>query len=138
MKIDHIEVFVPSRQQAATWYGEVFGFEIVDAFRAWSASEGGPLMISNDGGETLIALFRGQPLGDSLPRGWRRLALRVDADAFLAFLDRSDRWRDEPLGPAQIQDHDRAISVYFPDPWGNLLEVTSYDPEPIRHRLGLA
>lgn len=24
-------------------------------------------------------------------------------------------------------DHDRSWSVYFSDPWGNLLEVTTYD-----------
>ena len=60
MKIDHIELFVPSREEAAKWYAKVFGFSVIEEHRDW-AVEGGPLMITNDGGDTMIALFRGTP-----------------------------------------------------------------------------
>lgn len=33
MKFDHIEVFVPNREEAAAWYVSVFGFRVVDRFR---------------------------------------------------------------------------------------------------------
>ena len=40
-----------------------------------------------------------------------------------------------PLGPENIQDHEKAISVYFSDPFGNLLEVTTYDHAKVRKEL---
>lgn len=135
MKLDHIELFVPSRREAADWYGKVLGFEIIADFVHW-AEEGGPLMITNDTGETKIALFRGKPQGESEVRGFRRLAFRVDAVDFLRFLDTSGTWRSPPLGRAEIQDHGKALSVYFADPYGNLLEVTTYDDRAAREALG--
>jgi len=33
-------------------------------------------------------------------------------------------------------DQDRAFSVYFCDPWGHRLEVTTYDAAYVRERLG--
>ncbi len=34
-----------------------------------------------------------------------------------------------------VCDHGKAISVYFYDPWGNALEVTTYEPEVVRESL---
>src|SRR5688572_6591632 len=79
--IDHVEFYVPDREVAAKWYGEALGFEIVEAMRGWAIPEGGPLMISADGGTTKLALFAGEPLGQRLPQGFRRLAMRASAAA---------------------------------------------------------
>ncbi|TDI84710.1 MAG: hypothetical protein E2O74_04670 [Chloroflexi bacterium] len=134
MKIDHIELFVPSREQAAEWYGRVFDFHVLEEHRDW-AMEGGPLMISNDGGNTMIALFKGPPQGQQEVRGFRRLAFRVTDTDFLHFMESSGSLLAAPLGPENIQDHEKAISVYFSDPFGNLLEVTTYDHAKVRKEL---
>jgi catechol 2,3-dioxygenase-like lactoylglutathione lyase family enzyme len=52
VKIDHIELFVPDQWEAAEWYAKVLGFEVIQEHVHW-AEEGGPLMITNDGGETM-------------------------------------------------------------------------------------
>ena len=135
MKIDHLEVFVPDRREAAAWYGTVLGFEILRQHEHW-AVEGGPLMISNDGGDTMLALFEGEPQGSQEVHGWRRLALRADAEGLMAFLRSSSAWRDAPLGSADVRDHGKAFSVYFRDPYGNLLEVTTYDYAAASRLLG--
>ena len=84
------------------------------------------LMICNDE-KQMIALFTGPAQAGHPVRGHRRLAFRVNADEFAQFIQDSVRWSDPPLGTESIQDHGRAISVYFPDPFGNPLEVTTYD-----------
>ncbi|MEM9554501.1 MAG: VOC family protein [Acidobacteriota bacterium] len=137
MTIDHIELFVPSRFEAAAWYRRVLGFEIVDAHRDWADTEGGPLMISNDGGQTLIALFRGPAQGEHAVRGLRRLAVRADAAGFVDFLRASGTWRGEAFTADDVSDHDRALSLYFDDPYGTPLEVTTYEPDAVRTALGL-
>jgi catechol-2,3-dioxygenase len=65
--------------------------------------------------------------------GFSRLAFRVDADAFLAFVTRWEHRGVADSGvPLRIRDHTTAFSAYFTDPYGNALEVTSYDHEPVR------
>jgi catechol 2,3-dioxygenase-like lactoylglutathione lyase family enzyme len=131
MRLDHIELFIPDRDRAADWYARVLGFEVLEDYRGW-ATEGGPLMISNDGGETMLALFVGKSQGDEPVRGLRRLAFRVSAEEFLLFVERSGAWREAPLLTSDVNDYDKALSVYFSDPWGTPLEVTTYEPEAVR------
>ena len=83
----------------------------------------------------MLALFKGAAQGGAEVRGLRRLAFRVDAAGFADFLTSSDSWRSEPLGRREIQDHDKSISVYFSDPWGNPLEVTTYEHDAARTAL---
>lgn len=134
MRLDHVEIFVPARREAAAWYERVFGCAILPEHLDW-ATDGGPLMISNDAGETMLALFRGRAQGDAEVRGLRRLAFRVDAGGFLDFLASSSDWRSPPLGAGDVQDHQKSLSVYFSDPWGNPLEVTTYDYAEAREAL---
>lgn len=125
MKLDHLELLVPDRDAAMAWYGEWLGFEPVQEHKDWAAT--GPLMLTNDGGETMLALFAGPSQAEADDRGWRRLALRTDAVALSEFVIRY-RPSGQPLeGPC---DHGKAWSYYFTDPWGNRLEVTTYDYDP--------
>jgi catechol 2,3-dioxygenase-like lactoylglutathione lyase family enzyme len=126
MRIDHIELFVPDQRQAAEWYARVLGFGVIQEYVHW-AEEGGPLMITNDGGQTMLALFEGPPQADSDVVGFRRVAFRVDSNDFTKYLASSADWCQPPLTNGAVVDHDKSFSVYFPDPYGNLLEVTSYD-----------
>lgn len=124
MKIDHIEIFVPDRTMAAKWYGRVLGFHLVEEHADW-ADDGGPVMIANEDGQ-MIALFEGEPQGDHPVRGIRRIAFRVNASAFEKFVRDSFRSSDQPIN-LSLSDHTRAYSAYFKDPFGNLLEVTTYE-----------
>lgn len=120
LQVDHVEMFVPDRYKAAAWYADTLGLEILVDFEHW-ATEGGPLMISADGGITKLALFEGTPPGDRDIAGYRRVAFRADRVGFDEIVGR--------LG-AEIVDHEQALSMYFSDPWGHLLEVTTYEIGP--------
>jgi catechol 2,3-dioxygenase-like lactoylglutathione lyase family enzyme len=127
--IDHVELFVPDQREAASWYGRVLGLEVLERYAHWA--EDGPLMISSDGGRTMLALFEGTPPGDRPLAGFRRVAFRLsgpDFDSFVAGCAalglRGDAAR--PLGADDVVDHGLARSIYFEDPWGHRLEVTTY------------
>jgi len=141
LQIDHVELFVPDRYEAARWYERVLGLRVVAEFEMWAAGSG-PLMVSSDEGSTKLALFEGQPdISAGRNSGFHRVAFRVGADGFLAFLDRlpdlrlSDA-RARDVTAASVVDHQKAYSIYFVDPYGHLLEVTTYEYE--QTRLGLA
>ena len=128
-QIDHVEVLVPDVEEAASWYERVLGLSVVRGLE-WAE----PLMISSDGGSTKVALFRGAPQEEDV--GWRRVAFRVSGGAFLEFLGRLD---DVPVmsssgsavSAGDVVDHDVCWSIYFADPYGNRLEITTYDYDQV-------
>jgi len=133
LQIDHVEVFVPERDAAAEWYERVLGLSRVPSAAAWAADPAGPLMISSDAGQTMVALFTGKPQGTAAPIGFSRLAFRVDAATFLAFVARWEHAGVADSGvPLRVRDHTTAFSAYFTDPFGNPLEVTTYAHEEVR------
>jgi len=141
--IDHVELFVPDRQEAASWYQRALGLDVVEECRHWSENPSGPLMISSDGGTTKLALFTGQPHGARETAGFHRVAFSLDARGFLAFLERlaalelKDH-QNRPVHADAVVDHQQAYSIYFADPYGHRLEVTTYDYEAVRAALTLA
>lgn len=139
-QIDHVELFVPDRHEAADWYGRVLGLRIVRGFEHWTEDPRGPLMISSDGGSTKLALFEGQPQGSRQTAGFQLVAFRVDAAGFARFLERLAELalgdhRGRVVTPGLAVDHDRAFSIYFCDPYGHRLELTTYDHEETRRAL---
>lgn len=121
--IDHVALTVPDRHEAAEWYGDVLGLDSLDEYEMW-ADRGGPLVVSSDGGRTMLALFDGES-GDSGPR---HLAFRTDGAGFIEFLDRLGDLADvDAEGREDVVDHDLSFSVYFQDPYGHRFEVTTYD-----------
>jgi len=139
LQIDHVELFVPDRYEAARWYERVLGLRIVPECEAWAA-DGGPLMISSDEGSTKLALFEGNPDACSQTAAFRRVAFRVTADGFTEFLR---RLRDLQLVDSHsrsvthdvVVDHQQSYSIYFNDPWTHQLEVTTYDYADTSERL---
>lgn len=133
VQIDHVELFVPEQYEAAAWYERVLGLTIVAEYQAWAETPGGPLMISNDGGSTKLALFKGAPPATGAG-GFRRVAFRTDTRGLREFLRRAAELgladgRGRPLTAESVVDHEKAYSLYFSDPSGHLLEVTTYDYE---------
>jgi catechol 2,3-dioxygenase-like lactoylglutathione lyase family enzyme len=122
LQIDHVELFVPDRYDAAKWYERVLGLQIVPECEPWAVG-GGPLMISSDGGSTKLALFEGQPATSGPTAAFRRVAFRVTAAGFAEFLRRNPGL----VTKTSVVDHQQAYSMYFDDPYGHQLEVTTYD-----------
>lgn len=141
--VDHVELFVPNRYEAADWYRRVLGLEIVGNLEDWAAGEGGPLMISGDSGNTMLALFEGEPRGLRETARHHRVAFRVDGSTFLRFLERLEQFpvfdeEGRESASVRVIDHDMAYSTYFCDPYGNRYEITTYDYDEVVNRLSAA
>lgn len=135
--LDHVELFVPDRGQAADWYGRVLGCRPVPGTEEWASHPQGPLMLSPDGGRTKLALFAGEPQGGRPTAGFHRVAFRLSGAEWLAFVARlSELEIREAGGGARVVDHTGAWSVYFTDPYGHHLEVTTYEAEVVRRHDG--
>ena len=138
--VDHAEMFVPQRYVAAGWYRDLLGLEIVASLEHWADDPHGPLMISGDGGVTNVALFRGDPEGRDAEGGCYQLAFRKTGEAFMALLDSLadmglQNRTGQPVTARSATDHGDAFSLYFLDPWGHRLEVTTYDHDYVRTAL---
>ena len=140
LQIDHVELFVPDRQEAADWYCRVLGLHVVPGFEQWTANSRGPLMIATVAGGTKLALFEGEPQQARSTAGFHRVAFRVGAAGFLAFVrDLGDNHLNDhqgrPVTADAVVDHDLAYSIYFCDPYGHRLEITTYEYDVVREGL---
>ncbi len=132
--IDHIEIFVSDRMNAAKWYGDVFGLHPLAELDVWS--ENGPLFIGNDERTVKIALINGIKENDG---SINRMAFRTSGKMFVDFLTHIDDLKllliDVPVSKDDVVDHDISFSIYFDDPDGNKLELTCYDHDEIKSKL---
>ncbi len=123
--IDHVHVYVASRQAAEVWYRDVLGFRRAEAFAAW-AVEGGPLTLENPEGTVHVALFETRD-----GRGSSTIAFGAGGEQFLAWKEHLARAGLDP----RLADHDLSFSLYFSDPDGNTHEITTYDHAHVAARL---
>jgi catechol 2,3-dioxygenase-like lactoylglutathione lyase family enzyme len=120
--IDHVALVVRDVERSIRWYGEVLGLE-----RRYDDVWGDiPAFIG--AGSTALALFPVRD-GDAAPRPGRNaiamlhLAFRTDAAGFARAQEELTR-----RGVAwEFQDHQVSHSIYFEDPDGHQLEITTYD-----------
>jgi catechol 2,3-dioxygenase-like lactoylglutathione lyase family enzyme len=120
--IDHVALAVRDVEEAARWYEDVLGFER----RYEGMWDGIPTFI--DKGNTAIALF---PLrnNDSKPATCTskirmlHLAFRADRKNFIA----AQHELKERGIKFEFQDHEISHSIYFRDPDGHELEITTYE-----------
>lgn len=119
--LDHIALAVRDVERSANWYVQVLGFER----RYPGMWEGIPVFVGK--GRTALALF---PLGSDRvsalplePGGMLHFALRADRRNFLA-AQRDLTSRDIAF---HFQDHEISHSIYFRDPDGYEVEVTTYE-----------
>jgi catechol 2,3-dioxygenase-like lactoylglutathione lyase family enzyme len=138
-KLDHVHIRVPDRAEAARWYSEHLGFEPVDKFEFWAAGfDGGPLQITADGGETMLALFEVSD-GHPMIRQETGVAFSVDVDTFIQFT-RSlpgaiNNHFGKPLTANDVIDFDMCWAYGLADPWGNEYELNCYDYDRIKSEL---
>jgi len=121
--LDHVAITVADLARSTRWYCDVMGFE----HRFPGRWDGVPVMLGL--GPTLIALFpaNGQDL-PLIPEKVIRIAhfaLRADRKNFLmAQVELEAQGID-----VTFQDHDISHAIYFYDPDGHQLEITTYDLE---------
>jgi catechol 2,3-dioxygenase-like lactoylglutathione lyase family enzyme len=120
--IDHVAVGVREVERSAKWYIDVLGFERLHE-GMW---DGVPTFIGK--GNTGIALFPANPDAKSTRSTGRdlrmlHLAFRANRKNFLSAREELKRRGIK----FEFQDHEISHSIYFRDPDGNQLEITTYD-----------
>ena len=122
--IDHVALAVRDVRSSAKWYQDVLGLERLHE-DAWGDY---PAVVGIGG--SAIALF---PVGSSDPKprpgrdvlAMRHLAFRANAENFAAAqAELTERGLD-----FEFQDHGIAHSIYFHDPDGHEIEITTYELE---------
>jgi catechol 2,3-dioxygenase-like lactoylglutathione lyase family enzyme len=122
--IDHVALSVRDVERSVQWYADVLGFE-----RLYQGMwDGVPTFIGK--GKTALALFparetetRAAPRRDSI--AMLHLAFRTDRTNFIkAQMELKER--DIKF---HFQDHEISHSIYFQDPDGHELELTTYELE---------
>jgi catechol 2,3-dioxygenase-like lactoylglutathione lyase family enzyme len=120
--IDHVALAVRDVEQSANWYMDVLGFER----RYEEMWDGIPTFIAK--GNTAIALFPRRN-NDSISAsrtsriGMLHLAFRANRENFLGAQQELKKRGIK----FEFQDHEISHSIYFRDPDGHQLEITTYD-----------
>lgn len=124
--LDHVALTVTDVDASAAWYRDVLGLERRYE-EEWGAT---PAMMVASGAETGVALFLagaaepGSP-PSSRPRDlamWH-VAFRLDRSGFVQAQAELGRLGIE----FEFQDHIASHSIYFSDPDGHQLEITTYE-----------
>lgn len=116
--IDHVALTVRDLTTSVDWYQRVLGLE--RRHEIWEV----PVMLG--AGTTAVALFPARApagAGEASPLGFRHLAFRVSSANFQS----AQSLLSEHGIAFEFQDHTIAHSIYFADPDGNQIEITTYD-----------
>jgi catechol 2,3-dioxygenase-like lactoylglutathione lyase family enzyme len=122
--IDHVALAVRDVEQSARWYIDILGFE-----RRYDGMwEGIPTFIGKE--NTAIALFpirNGHSKSPARSSGIRmlHLAFRANRENFLGAQQELKKRGIK----FEFQDHEISHSIYFRDPDGYELEITTYNLE---------
>jgi catechol 2,3-dioxygenase len=121
--LDHVAITVADLARSTRWYCDVLGFE----HRFPGRWDGVPVMLGL--GDTLIALFptkgQDQPWIPEKVIRVAHFALRSDRKNFLIAQEELEAQGID----VTFQDHDISHAIYFNDPDGHQLEITTYELE---------
>jgi catechol 2,3-dioxygenase-like lactoylglutathione lyase family enzyme len=121
--IDHVAVSVRDLDSSVQWYQAVLKLEM----RFQEVWKGEPVMLC--AGDTCLALFQAEAsrIGLSpdkkMSLGLRHIAFRVSQEGFQKF---QTELRERGI-VFRFEDHEVSHSIYFSDPDGHQLEITTYE-----------
>ncbi len=118
-QIDHIALRCASPEATKAWYVSTLGFEHV-FLDQWS---GVPIILRL--GSTFVTLFP-QKENEPAPTDGRAWHLALRATTYTDFQLAQTELQTRGIA-FQFRDHEIAHSIYFFDPDGFLLEITTYD-----------
>ncbi|MEO8512579.1 MAG: VOC family protein [Ignavibacteria bacterium] len=121
-RIDHVAITVRDIGLSAKWYMEVLGLERYFE-EAWN---GIPTMVGKGG--TCLALFKAKGENPNSSPGsdtYRMTHLAFNADR-KNFEEAQKSFKEKGIN-FEFEDHDISHSIYFKDPDGHRLEITTYE-----------
>ena len=119
-RLDHVSLNVSDRARSIAWYRDVLGLEQ----RGEPPRDDWPVFMGEFG--ACVALFQAQvdtPERQPESTGLRHVAFMVGRADLSAAQTRLAEWEVE----FRFEDHGSAHSIYFPDPDGNVIELTTYE-----------
>ncbi|MGQ0560414.1 MAG: VOC family protein [Gemmatimonadota bacterium] len=121
-QVDHVALTVRDVEKSVLWYGEVLGLQRMHQ-DAWGSF---PAVVGIGG--TSLALFPVRSEDPAGPPGpeticARHVAFRTDREN----LERARKFLAARGIEISFEDHEIAHSIYFVDPDGHQLEITTYD-----------
>jgi len=124
---DHIAFSVPDLVEAERWYVEVLGAEVVGRYN-WGGDTAHPVLPHEDIriGAHIVSLFIGEPLTSAPPPRLFHYAFNCrsidELDTWRAHLEKNSVTYRGPMAHPGFG----AVSLYFSDPWGTRLEITTW------------
>jgi catechol 2,3-dioxygenase-like lactoylglutathione lyase family enzyme len=118
--LDHIAISVKDVKKSAAWYCEVLGMERRHK-EAWGDE---PAMVC--AGDTCVALFPprgGKDPSEDTSTAYRHFAFAADKSGF----ENAQKELRERGIEFEFQDHGITKSIYFKDPDGHELEITTHE-----------
>ena len=120
--IDHVALSVRDVERSAQWYIDVLGFERLHG-DVWDV----PVFVGkNDAAIALFPVRDHQPSKSSaspVPVRVLHFAFRTNRSEFL----KAQQELKERKIQFELQDHEISHSIYFDDPDGHEIEITTYD-----------
>jgi len=120
-RLDHVSLNVSDRARSIAWYRDVLGL----VQQGEPRRDDWPVFMGELG--ACVALFQAQvETAERQPEstGLRHVAFMVGRDDLAAA---QTRLRERGV-EFRFEDHGNAHSIYFPDPDGNVIELTTYEP----------
>ena len=120
-RLDHVSLNVSDRTRSIAWYRDVLGLEQ----RGEPRQDDRPVFMGEFG--ACVALFQAQletPERQPESTGLRHVAFMVGRDGLAEARARLHEHGVE----FRFEDHGNTHSIYFPDPDGNVIELTTYEP----------
>jgi catechol 2,3-dioxygenase-like lactoylglutathione lyase family enzyme len=133
MRLDHVVIPCFDADATLRFYGETLGLPLVHAHEGddWGGFPWLMMIFSiGDGREIVLVALKGAATpANPLPADSRHYAFAVET------LVELDAWRGRLRAAGLVwdeEDHGEQQSIYFPDPAGNVLEITA-PPTTVTH-----